>query len=374
MPKQKSSFVRFSQRSPLRPDLLPLRDGSRPFGPRFRLGDGARPFGPQFLAPPAALDASSVHVRPPHYAGFGLGYLPDLPDRRDRRFSKITQSAETKPKNTAKLKLSEEALKFIDEKAFAAAIKLSENPAEKGPAAVLKPTDLRDSDCLPPIENQGSIGSCTAQAVVGLAEYLIRVGTGEFTDLARMFVYKVSRNLMGVSGDTGSYIRTAIKTLAAFGAPPETFWPYEEELLDVEPLALQYSYAANFRAMRYARLDDYNQTGAQTLELVKTVLAAGFPVAFGFPVFESIDDVGTGEDAVIPYPEETEKLLGGHAVLAVGFRGGGDKTELIVRNSWSEQWGDEGYGYLPAQYVTEGMAVDFWTVFSSSWLQEGKFE
>lgn len=372
--KPQPSFAPFSQRAPRMIDM-PFGDGARGFGPSFLSGDGSRPFGPSFL------DLSSLYIRPPQYEGYGLGYLPDLPDRRDRHFHQVIDGGKKLPKKAKveQLELSEEAGKHIKLDHLRTALKLSENPeapelasgkTPKIPAAI----DLREGGCFSPVENQGDVGSCTAQAVVGLAEYLIRIGTGEFTDLARMFVYKVSRNLMGVRGDTGSYIRTAIKTLAAFGAPPETYWPYDPRLLDVEPQALQYSYAANFRAMRYARLDGYNRTGEQTLALVKTVLAAGFPVAFGFPVFESIGQVGTGDEAVIPYPKNDEKMLGGHAVLAVGYDSIDDEEVLIIRNSWSEDWGDEGYGYLPVRYVTEAMAVDFWTVFSSSWLRLGLFE
>lgn len=338
---------------------MPLGDGWRTFGDGWRpFGNGYRPFDQA-----SCQCANSVFVRAANYAGFGLGYLPDLPDRRDRSLYQIvTKSLEKKI-----TQLEDDRLKT------AVAFSNLKVRAEAKRALKLKDEVDLGRDNFSPVEDQGSIGSCTAQAVIGLAEYLILVGTKEVTDLSRMFLYKASRNLMGVEGDTGSYVRTAIKALAAFGAPPEDYWPYAEQLLDVEPQAYQYSYASNFRAVRYARLDDYKNTPDETLIQIKSVLSAGLPVAFGFPVYDSIDRVGKGERAVIPYPKQQDRLLGGHAVLATGYKMIGNTEVLIIRNSWSREWGDEGYGYLPISYVTDGMAVDFWTIFSSAWLNEGRF-
>lgn len=75
----------------------------------------------------------------------------------------------------------------------------------------------------------------------------------------------------------------------------------------------------------------------------------------------------------MPFPKPGEKVLGGHAVCAVGF----DDAEkcLIVRNSWGTEWGQEGYFLMPYDFVThDGCASDFWIVQSvtaapKSWAQ-----
>ena len=60
-------------------------------------------------------------------------------------------------------------------------------------------------------------------------------------------------------------------------------------------------------------------------------------------------------------PKFGEGVLGGHAVLAVGYD---DKGEcLIVRNSWGENWGQKGYFQMPYGYVVgKKLAQDFWTI------------
>lgn len=229
-----------------------------------------------------------------------------------------------------------------------------------------------------PVDDQAELGSCTAHAVVGMLEYMMKRGIGIHTELSRIFLYKVTRHLLGWTGDTGAYIRTTIKAVAGFGVPPEEFCPYDPSRYEEEPSAFLYSYANNFKAMAYARLDPYNTVGTKVLDTVKKCLAAGFVTAFGFPVYSSMTD-----SPYVPYPTSKDTLQGGHAVLAVGYDDGvevqdasGKKSAegcLIFRNSWGDDWGDSGYGYLPYKYVEDALAEDFWTVYRSEWLSEGAF-
>jgi C1A family cysteine protease len=146
--------------------------------------------------------------------------------------------------------------------------------------------------------------------------------------------------------------------------------------MTLNPALYLYSYAANFKAIKYARLDSAGQGGAQTLACVKEALSGGHVVAFGFPVYSSI--YNTGSDGWIPFPDNADTMVGGHAVLAVGFddarSAGGDTGALIIRNSWSSAWGDQGYGYLPYRYVTEQLALDFWSITNSDWVPDSEFD
>lgn len=290
-----------------------------------------------------------------------LGYLPDLPDWRDFTPTKSAQAG-------AKAKIIVTSNKSVKLLLRSEKQALPENHR------------LGDHGELGPVEDQLDIGSCTANAVIGLVEYHLRMHKQgkkdkrdkmENLDMSRMFLYKCTRRLMNVTGDTGAYIRTTIKALRLFGVPPESRWPYRPELLDVEPDPFTFSLAANFKAIKYASLDVPGSEASEVKSRVKRAILDGYPVAFGFTVFKSIE---TMQNWIIPFPEsQSDKSIGGHAVLAVGYDDEVDcgpvagKGALIIRNSWGPSWGDMGYGYLPYAYIQCGLAQDFWTVYAQDW-------
>ncbi|PHR06092.1 MAG: cysteine protease [Sulfitobacter sp.] len=236
------------------------------------------------------------------------------------------------------------------------------------------PPDRADNRSLcSPIEDQGDLGSCTAQAVVGLMEYMMRRGKDEHIDGSRLFVYKVTRRLMGTTDDSGAYLRTTMKAVSLFGVPPEQHCPYVIEDFNDEPSAFLYSYASNFQTLNYARLDPVNASQIKVLNTIKQVLAARYCVVFGFSVYSSLSGA-----ADIPFPTGSDTLEGGHAVMAVGYDdnhmvGNKKVPSLIIRNSWGPEWGEAGYGYLPYEYILKGIAQDFWTCFKWEWISDGQF-
>jgi C1A family cysteine protease len=232
-----------------------------------------------------------------------------------------------------------------------------------------------------PIENQGQLGSCTANAAVSLVEYFEKRAFGTFLDASRLFVYKTSRDLLGWKGDTGSYLRTTMGALVLFGTPPERYWPYDgapaaqNTHFDVEPSAFCYAFANNYQAIRYLRLDTAGTTPQQLLVNIKTFLAAGFPSMFGFPVYREFMFPNSQGQAAFPTAHST--YYGGHAISAAGYDDnmmiGNDKGALLIRNSWGTSWGLNGYAWLSYRYVTEGLAVDWWTLIQEKWVNTGIF-
>src|SRR3990172_4283227 len=107
-----------------------------------------------------------------------------------------------------------------------------------------------------PVEDQGELGSCTANAGAGMFEYFQVRAHGKHIDCSRLFIYKTTRDLLGMRGDTGAYLRTTMKAMALFGAPPEKMWPYDVRKFDKEPSAFLYQAASNFQAMQYYQLDN----------------------------------------------------------------------------------------------------------------------
>ncbi|MCZ8129591.1 MAG: cysteine protease [Microcystis sp. LE19-114.1B] len=234
-----------------------------------------------------------------------------------------------------------------------------------------------------PIEDQKTIGSCTAHAGVGLVEYFERRAFGKHLDASRLFLYKVTRNLLKWTGDTGAFLRSTMYALTLFGVPPEEYYPYNTPDYDKEPSAFCYAFAQSFQAISYYRLDPPGTTPSNLLTQIKTYLANGLPSMFGFTVYSSISQANTN-GGKIPYPTRGERVLGGHAIDAVGYddnlkikntNAGGLETTgaLLIRNSWGTGWGSAGYGWLPYKYVLDGLATDWWSLIKSEWIDTGQF-
>ena len=222
------------------------------------------------------------------------------------------------------------------------------------------------------MENQLNLGSCTANAGVGLLEYYENKAFGEFLDASRLFLYKTTRNLLGWTGDTGAWLRTTMKAMVLFGAPPSKYWPYDVSKYDVEPEAFLYAFGSNYKTIQYFRLDQPGLSKADLLKRIKLFIYHGYPSMFGFTVY----NFGNA-DGEFEFPGPGDSAQGGHAIIAVGYddnrKVGNKKGALKIRNSWGTGWGNNGYGWLPYAYVEQGLAVDFWSLFKADYVDTGKF-
>ncbi len=239
----------------------------------------------------------------------------------------------------------------------------------------------------PPILDQGHLNSCSAHATLGAVEYAERRARGSSVLRSRLFLYKSTRNLMKIKGDHGAYLRAAMKALVLIGAPPEDYWPYDPSLVDAEPPAFLYALAADYKAMRYYRHDPPGTPKQTLLDGVKQHLHAGIPAFFGALLFESV--MTTMRTGAIALPDPSEKFLGAHAMLAVGYddhfemqnrASPGDPARnttrgaFLIRNSWGTGWGDKGYGWIPYDYLLRDLATDWWSILHEAWVDQDVFD
>ena len=221
--------------------------------------------------------------------------------------------------------------------------------------AVLPPSVDLSEECSP-VDNQGRLGACTAHAIRAALEFdQLKQGL-TLVRPSRLMIYYNERAMEGTTRtDSGAMIRDGIKTVAAQGACDENDWPYIISKFTRKPPASCYALALHHRATSY-------QAVAQDLTQLKACLAAGFPFVFGFSVYESFETAEVARTGDAPMP--SGRLLGGHAVLAVGYD---DATQRFkIKNSWGVDWGAQGYFTLPYAYLTttgrRSLAADFWAI------------
>lgn len=242
------------------------------------------------------------------------------------------------------------------------------NELRSAPRRLPSNVDLREYLTSP--ADQGSLNASTAFAVLSLVEYF-EGRHGRTLDGSPLFLYQMAMKLLRVSGNASVDLRTTFKALLRFGAPPDTFWPLRPGHIRLEPVdPFLFSFTREYAEIQYHRLDASD--GKKTLQVVRSYLASGFVIAFGFSVPKSL----RGESD-IEFRPQFEAIRGGQAVMAVGYddrrRIASDTGALLFRNSWGPHWGEIGFGWLPYAFVATQAAADFWTILRPDWLTSGFF-
>lgn len=254
------------------------------------------------------------------------GWRPDLPDHRDHQFA-------------------------------APLLKLGPLPAK---------VDLR-KQC-PPVYNQGQIGSCTANAIAAAIEFdRLKQKLPDFTP-SRLFIYYNERSLEHtVATDSGAQIRDGVKSVNHLGVCPEPEWTYVATPADPntnlwppgakpaqKPKPNCYTDALQHKAVTY-------ESVTRDLAQFRGCLAAGYPFVLGFTVYSAFESVSVAQTGVLNLPASGEQVLGGHAVMAVGYDDAAQR--FIIRNSWGTGWGLKGYFTMPYAYLlSQKLSSDFWTI------------
>jgi len=187
--------------------------------------------------------------------------------------------------------------------------------------------------------------SCVANAFAGAYEYLAKRTLGDASDVSRLYIYYNARWYEDAQDkDCGSIMYNAIEGLKEYGACSEQLWPNDQTQILSEPDQHAYDHGANFKIVdaEYIDLD---------LDLWKHTLAEGYPIAFCLNTFQSFDDANKNKGRV-PMPKKSDNVRsthGWHAMLCVGYSE--PDQMFIIRNSWGKTWGDNGYCYIPYDYI-----------------------
>lgn len=208
---------------------------------------------------------------------------------------------------------------------------------------------------LPPIDNQGQIGSCAAHAGAGALEILLS-GEGAMTKLSRLHLYWIARALDGSTAeDAGTFLRSICQQLGKIGVCPEELWPYVEGNFNLAPpLEAEIRASAN-RIAGYYRIET---TGEQRLKDVEAAIRASHPVIFGTQVGNRFMQT-SGKTPIAP---DENDLQGGHATCLVGVQTTAGRLSFRDRNSWDDTWGDQGYAWLDQDYITWNNTDDIWVL------------
>jgi C1A family cysteine protease len=220
----------------------------------------------------------------------------------------------------------------------------------KLPASV----DLR-RNC-PPVYDQGELGSCTANAIGAVMQFIHKKQGERAFMPSRLGIYYLERKMEGsINSDCGAMLRDGIKVVNHFGIWPEKMQPYDISKFRKAPSRECLEVGQAHQAIAYQRIDH------TSLSLMKGRLASGFPFVFGFSVYEAFEGPEVARTGILKMPTKKEGFLGGHAVVAVGYSNA--KKALLVRNSWGSDWGLKGYFWMPYKYATDpDLADDFWAV------------
>ena len=219
-----------------------------------------------------------------------------------------------------------------------------------------KEVDLRNK--CPQVYNQGSLGSCTANAIAFIYQFNeLKENELNIFIPSRLFIYYNERDMENtINKDSGAQIRDGIKSINKIGVCPESIWEYDITKFKEKPNNNCYQIAKKHHSVIYSKV-------MQTEHDIKHILSEGYPIVFGFAVYESFESSEVSKNGIVPMPKDDEKLLGGHAVAIVGYTTRNNKEYFIIRNSWGPEWGDDGYCYFPIKFICNSeYCDDFWVV------------
>lgn len=262
---------------------------------------------------------------------YGLGYIPDDEDGRDRDFA---------------------------------------IGADHLPVTAPGTCDLRPLFGDP--YNQNGHNSCIVQGIAKAVRVAhIKAGHTDPPDVCRFLLWAQLRGEALLDHNAGAQIRTGFKKMNAEGFCQDEYWPHDH---DMGPEArFRKKPARNARRMAH----DQREKGANTIyrriyeggydraERIKGCIANDMLVVFGTNVDRSF--TSNAFDPTVALDPPTADIAGGHCMDVVGYLPG---DIFIIGNSYSGRWGDQGFCLFTADYLTNLQTRDLWVVERAPWYTE----
>jgi C1A family cysteine protease len=225
------------------------------------------------------------------------------------------------------------------------------------PSLTLLPATVNLIAGMPPVLDQGDLGSCVSNATSACLQYCLTQEKETSFTPSRLYIYYNGRFLEGwpANEDTGLYVGDGAKSAAQYSACSEVDWPYNTSKFSNEPTPNCYKDALKDKLTSYWNL-------SQDATTLKTALSQGFPFMFGFDVYSSFMSAAVASSGIVPMPNvTTETYEGGHCVAVYGYN---DATQMFLcQNSWGTGWGQKGLFEMPYAYVlSNSLSSDFWTL------------
>jgi C1A family cysteine protease len=210
---------------------------------------------------------------------------------------------------------------------------------------------------MPPVLDQRDLGACASHACSNTLRYLLQKEGLPVFQPSRLYIYyntRVKIESNPADQDTGVTIKGLCKAVQKYDACDEELWLYDTSKFAIPPPLACYKNARMESDFRY-------EIVPQDIQSIRRTLASGFPIIVGMLIYESLESDTVSRTGIVPLPNvQTEKCLGGHAMLIVGY----DEGTFKIMNSWGYTWGNNGFCNVPAEYITDkNLTFELWAIY-----------
>jgi C1A family cysteine protease len=209
------------------------------------------------------------------------------------------------------------------------------------------------------ILDQGSLGACGANSIT-VAISITSLGT--INNLCRLYVNFNTKCLDQISqlSNIGVSTRNLLKSLVEYSGCDESLFPYISQNYFRQPPLVCYKNTITFQNFQYYDiLQDIN-----ILSNIINALNNNKGIVVGISVYTSFPLNNTTKGLIQMPNLSIDKLIEYHCVALVGYCMINGANYIILQNSWGNKWGDNGYGYIPIEYITSTILSERPTVIS----------